>query len=97
MTKTNTKNETKNGKKSLKKTQSEVTAMKVTNAKPPKKYRKNIKRTDVPSQNCERRRCYVQLYKAALLLHHEGMYCDVEVPSTRGSHDGEPPPQRQPP
>ena len=31
------------------------------------------------------------------LLHREGLSCAVEVPSTRGSCDGEPPPRRLPP
>ena len=31
------------------------------------------------------------------LLHREGLSCAVEVPSTRGSRDGEPPPRRLPP
>ena len=30
-------------------------------------------------------------------LHREGLSCAVEVPSTRGSREGEPPPPRQPP
>ena len=30
-------------------------------------------------------------------LHREGLSCAVEVPSTRGSREGEPPPRRQPP
>ena len=31
------------------------------------------------------------------LLHREGLSCAVEVPSTRGSREGEPPHRRQPP
>ena len=31
------------------------------------------------------------------LLHREGLSCAVEVPSTRGSREGEPPPRRQQP
>ena len=31
------------------------------------------------------------------LLHRKGLACAVEVPSTRGSREGEPPPRRQPP
>ena len=31
------------------------------------------------------------------LLHREGLSCAVEVPSTRGSREGEPPPRRLPP
>ena len=31
------------------------------------------------------------------LLHREGLTCAVEVPSTRGSCEGEPPPRRLPP
>ena len=30
-------------------------------------------------------------------LQREGLSCAVEVPSTRGSRDGEPPPRRLPP
>ena len=30
-------------------------------------------------------------------LHREGLSCAVEVPSTRGSREGRPPPRRQPP
>ena len=30
-------------------------------------------------------------------LHREGLSCAVEVPSTRGSREGEPPPRRLPP
>ena len=35
--------------------------------------------------------------EATPLLHSEGLSCAVEVPSTRGSREGEPPPRRQPP
>ena len=34
---------------------------------------------------------------ATPLLHREGLSCAVEVPSTRGSREGERPPRRQPP
>ena len=34
---------------------------------------------------------------ATPLLHREGLYCAVEVPSTRGSREGEPPPRKLPP
>ena len=34
---------------------------------------------------------------ATPLLHREGLSCAVEVPSTRGSHEGEPPLRRLPP
>ena len=35
--------------------------------------------------------------EATPLLHREGLSCAVEVPSTRGSREGEPPPRRLPP
>ena len=35
--------------------------------------------------------------EATPLLHREGLSCAVEVPSTHGSREGEPPPRRLPP
>ena len=35
--------------------------------------------------------------EATPLLHQDGLSCDVEVPSTRGSLEGEPPLRRLPP
>ena len=104
MTKTNTKNETKKGRKSLKKTQSEVIATKVTKAKPKKNYQENIKKPDVPKQKVLRTTVQGDENKitsgqreATPHLHREGLSCAVEVPSTRGSREGEPSPRRLPP
>ena len=51
----------KKAEQSLKNTQPAVIATKVTRAKPNTKLSEKLKRPDVPSQNCTKRRYYVQL------------------------------------
>ena len=92
-----------------KKTQKAVIAAKVTKAKPNTKVSEKLKETQRTFAELRKKkvlRTNVQgdgtkitsgQREATSLLHREGMYCAVKVPSTRGSREVEPPPRRQPP
>ena len=90
--------------KALKKTQPAVIATKVTKAKPNTKLSEKLKATRRAFEELRKKkvlRTTVQgdeskitsgQREAAPHLNREGLSCAVEVPSTRGSREGEPPP-----
>ena len=99
----------KKAEQALKKTKKTVIATKVTKAKPITKLSEKLKETRRTFAELRKKkvlRTTVQgdetkitsgQREATPLLHREGLSCAVEVPSTRGSREGEPPPPRQPP
>ena len=99
----------KKAEKAFKKTQPTVIATKVTKAKPNTKLSEKLKETRRAFAELRKKkvlRTTVQgdenkitsgQREATPHLHREGLSCAVEVPSTRGSREGEPPLRRLPP
>ena len=99
----------KKEEQALKKTQKAVIATKITKAKPNMKVSEKLKETQRIFAEMRKKKVLRTIVQgdesnitsgqreATPLLHREGLSCAVEVPSTRGSREGEPPPRRQPP